>query len=170
MTRRRSGSLIYLACFSLIVACGKPSPSQSYGRAGEYLEQAGSIYSTISDVAGKDAKEQLASIPYGQKADDKITMRLVFALSVAFDAKSCTEARMTILNFEAMEKLQEKPTTEEYDKLVHAIEELSKSADNLVTNPKIQEATPAVERLQLRKAQSLIKQAYDLVASNRPAA
>lgn len=167
--KRPSGLLIYLACFTLSIACGKLSPSQASERARGYLEQAGSIYSTIADTAGKDGKNQTDSLAYGQKADDKIAMRLIFAFMVAVDAKGCADARMTLLNFEAQEKLQEKPTAEEYDKLVQALAELSKSADNFVTNPKITDATPAVERLELRKAQSLIKQAYDLVVGNRPA-
>jgi len=135
-----------------------------------YLEQARSIYSTINDVASKDGENQTKSLPSEGKAGDKMLGRLLFAYAVAFDAKRCSDARMTLLNFEAKGKLEEKITAEEYDKLMETLTELSSSADNYLTNPKMVEATQAIERLQLRKAQSFVKQAYDLVAANRPPA
>ena len=164
-------TLAVLVSFSL-PGCRKLSAHDSYLKASKCLESVGSVYSTLSETARMDGETRSASLPVndGHKSDpDNAVMgRFLFAYMVAFDAKRCGEAREMLANFAAQEELKEKPSAEAYDKLVGLLEELSKSADNLITNPKVIEGTPAVERVQLRKLPPLIKEAYDLVIAHRP--
>ena len=172
----KAGRVVMLCLVSLVLhsACGKRSPSQSYQKASSYLEQVHSMYLAISEAARVDGESRSKSLPYdtasGHKtdADNKVLTLLLLAYATASDAEHCAEAQKSLLNFQAQEKLQEKTTPEQFDKLIHILDDLSKSADNYLTNPKMIEATEAVERLQIREAQTLIKQAYDLIAANRP--
>jgi len=96
-------------------------------------------------------------------------MQGIGGFAFSYDALRCTDARVMLENFIAQETMREKIAVDEYDKLVQALAELSKSANNFGTNPKFTEVTPASDRLRLRNAQTLIKQAEALIVAARPA-
>jgi hypothetical protein len=125
------------------------------------LNRLGSIYSSIG-ASNADAE------PFHGVYLPNARARHTVAGGALSAALGCAEIRETLANFDAKEKMQEKITVENYNKLFEQIDGIIKQADNLVTNPIVLDASSDVERLRFREAQSLIKKAYEMATADRP--
>jgi hypothetical protein len=159
-----------ILCFLMIgTGCSRTSPHE---QMTTYLEEAKSRYSTVAESARVDVERQLDELrrAYKIESDSKNRMgdRSDVGLGSASSALLCTQLMQTLRDFRAQQQLSEATTAEEFDKFIESFSELSRVADNLVRKPNINEATPASDRLLLKEAQSLVKQAHDLAVTIRP--